>query len=130
MNWTCQPKQRHQSPGAGEWIDTDAQAAEFLSTHPSVTLHATRKGKGWVACVSGTTICPMPHSAMSKSSLHNTLLTRYLATTYGSGVYYINLYWAKDMPNWAGKYGALPELASAILRAERLMAPTQEAAND
>jgi hypothetical protein len=41
-------------------------------------------------------------------------------------VYYINLHWAKDMPNWAGKYGALPELASAILRAERLMATAPE----
>ena len=76
---------------------------------------------GWVAAIEGTSERPMPHGPMPLAALRMTLATRYLAEIHGKTAR-VNLAWAREMPNWAGDLGALPEIAAAILRSEQTVA--------
>jgi len=105
----------------GNWIETEAEADEFLARHPVVRLNLRKARGGWVAEIEGTSERPLPHGPMPLESLRMTLATRYLAESYGQTAH-VNLAWARRMPNWAGDLGALPEIASAIVRCDRAAA--------
>lgn len=104
----------------GRWIESDEEADDFMaSREPHLKLRLMKKRDGWVAVIDGTDTRPLPHYPMHKRKLQITLAGRYLAFVYDDTAY-VNLQWARGMPNWATKLGALPELAAAILKCEEV----------
>lgn len=106
-----------------ESIKTKEDADAFLKTYSLVRLGLRKVKGGWVAELMhshvGSGVRPLPHKPMSKHALMLTLATRYLATVHPRlNVAYVNLDWARRLPNWAGEVGALTELSAAILRRE------------
>lgn len=66
--------------------------------------------------VSNIKVCDF--SNMTLRRLRFTVASRYLAQVYeDSMVCFINLRWALKLPNWGGRFGAIPELSVAMKRA-------------
>lgn len=68
---------------------------------------------GSIAELSDVKLCEW---CATNRDLRETLAKRYLGEAYDC-VAFINTRWAMKMPNWAGKFGGLPELANAMKRA-------------
>jgi hypothetical protein len=102
-------------------VNTKLEANQFLEGRHSVVLRLHKARDGWVALIDGSEISPLPHRPMPLRKLQLTVATRYLAEVHGK-IAIVNLRWARDLPNWSNNngLGALPELASAIRRAEAL----------
>jgi hypothetical protein len=83
---------------------------EWCAVVPSVITK-----NGGVEKESHVTLCSY---AGSLRRLRFILATRYLAQVYEDSMCaFINLRWALKLPNWGGRFGALPELANAMKRA-------------
>jgi len=101
------------------WIATDEQADDFLSSYPVMRRLVLRKVRGgWVAVIDGSDVRPLPHSPMTKRQLQLTLAHRYLASVNGDCAY-VNLLWARRLPNWGFWRAARRELAHAISLAQQ-----------
>jgi len=108
--------------------NVDLQNALKVGTLPVALV---RHGKGWAWCLpkkitkdggidhdaglSNVFLCNWGKDGKMASRFN--LQSRYLAQVYAdSEVGYIRLRWAMKLPNW-GRFGALPELAQAMKRA-------------
>ena len=70
------------------------------------------------APVSLSNVCLLDWPRQGLRSLRFDAASRYHAQVYqDSMTVFVNLRWAMKLPNWTGRFGALPELSDAMHRA-------------